>query len=98
MNRRIAQVKNREKIPDGIGATVTLPVDVDFTGTVEVNGILQLALPRDGGSGADVMPRFSVVTGEASAVPEAGTIALLGAGALALLRRRRSVKRWGSGR
>ncbi|HVX83706.1 MAG TPA: PEP-CTERM sorting domain-containing protein [Phycisphaerae bacterium] len=71
------------------GAMLTLPVDVDFTGTVEVNGTLMLALPRDGGGGADLLPRFAVVAGTGSAAPEPGSLALLAAGSVMLAARRR---------
>ncbi|HVX85152.1 MAG TPA: PEP-CTERM sorting domain-containing protein [Phycisphaerae bacterium] len=71
------------------GVTLTVPEDVGFTGTIEVNGTLVIAAPRDP-TAHPVSPSFTVV-GES--VPEPGSLGLLGAGAAVLLGRRRGAGR-----
>ncbi|HVS71891.1 MAG TPA: PEP-CTERM sorting domain-containing protein [Phycisphaerae bacterium] len=69
------------------GVTLTVPEDVDFTGTIEVNGTLVIAPPRDPNASPDELMRFSVIQ---SAVPEPASFTLLALGAGVLIRRRKT--------
>lgn len=69
------------------GTSLTIPMDVAFSGSIQVNGTLILAPARDPSSPADVTPNFSLVP--SSPIPEPGTAGVYGVAALSLLVRRR---------
>jgi hypothetical protein len=71
-------------IVDG-GATLTLPLDTAFSGTIQVDGTLVVAPPLDPAN-ADILPAFSV---RSPPVPEPSALALLACGAPVLFARRR---------
>lgn len=71
------------------GTALTLAADTAFTGTIQVEGTLIIAPPRDPNAPASSLMQFTVV----SAVPEPASLGLLGAALVPLLGRRRCASR-----
>jgi hypothetical protein len=67
------------------GATLTLPLDIAFSGTIQVDGTLVVAPPLDPAN-TDILPAFSV---RFPPGPEPAALALLACGAPVLFARRR---------
>jgi hypothetical protein len=66
--------------------TLTLAMDTAFTGTIEVNGTLIIAPPRDPNAAPESLMQFTILP---QSVPEPASLALLTLGTLFLVRRPR---------